>query len=70
VDPVIIRPKTKKSPQVANPPIAPEVTIMCEACRSFTLHKFVIVRRAGMASFEQIYACSCCKAERRFGLLA
>jgi hypothetical protein len=35
------------------------------------MHKFVITRRAGTVSgaFEQIYGCSRCKAERRFGLL-
>lgn len=65
---VIIRPK-KPATQVANPPIAPEATLMCEMCKTFTLHKFVIIRRANATSFEQIYGCSCCKAERRYGLL-
>lgn len=67
---VTIRPKPKAAPQVANPPITPEVTLMCDACDCFTPHRFVITRRAGMAAFEQIYGCMHCKTERRYGLLA
>jgi len=62
---VIVR---TKAPQIANPPITYRVILVCEACQGPTPHNFVITRRAGLA-FEQVYACSCCKTERRFGLL-
>jgi len=44
---------------------------MCSGtCRKPTVHRFVLNRRAGeMGSYEQIYGCTCCHTERRYGLL-
>jgi hypothetical protein len=67
---VTVRPKTAKVAQLANPPITVDVVLMCDRCRAFTPHKFLIVRKVGLGSFEQIYNCACCKTERRFGLLS
>lgn len=72
VDVIIRATKTKAQTMaalVANPPITPDVTLMCDACRTPTRHAFVIFRRFGLSSFEQIYRCTCCKIERRYGLL-
>ena len=73
---VTIRPKSKADAVVANavianPPIAPSAILVCEAC-GWRPHKFIITRRAsiGSASLEQIYACTHCHKERRYGLLS
>jgi hypothetical protein len=59
-----------ETPQIVAPPVTREAVLMCEPCQGFKLHQFVVTRRVNLYTFEQVYGCTCCKAERRYGLLA
>ncbi len=68
---IVVAPAFFAAPAVLPAPLARPVNalLICEACREPTVHAFVRHQRVGeYGAYAQIFGCSCCKVERRYGL--